>query len=66
MSWLPKKFVVVPVDFSDDSINELEKLLAQCHAEYKEAGTEEGFHGLALMFGGYIGEVIRKKGHGGT
>jgi hypothetical protein len=56
----------VTLDFSDDSIKEVEKLLAECHREYKKAKSDEGFHGLALMFGAYIGEVIRRKGFGGT
>jgi hypothetical protein len=56
----------VTLDFSDESINEVEKLLAECHREYKKAKSEEGFHGLALMFAAYIGEVIRRKGLGGS
>ena len=56
----------VTLDFSDESINEVEKLLGELHREYKKAGSEEGFHGLAIMFGAYIGEVIRRKGFGGT
>jgi len=56
----------VTLDFSDDSIKEIEKLLAECHREYKKQKSEEGFHGLAMMFGAYLGEVIRKKGFGGT
>jgi hypothetical protein len=56
----------VTLDFSDESIDEVEKLLAECHREYRKAKSEEGFHGLAVMFGAYIGEVIRRKGFGGT
>ena len=56
----------VTLDFSDESINEVEKLLAECHGEYKKAKSEEGFHGLAMMFGAYLGEVIRRKGFGGS
>lgn len=55
----------IKLDYSDASIKNVEKLLAECHREYKKAKSEEGFHGLALMFGGYIGEVIKKKGLGG-
>jgi hypothetical protein len=54
------------LDFSDDSIQEVENLLAQCHEEFNESESEDGFHGLALMFGAYIGEVIRRKGFGGA
>ncbi|HZV36506.1 MAG TPA: hypothetical protein VFB72_18155 [Verrucomicrobiae bacterium] len=56
----------VTLDFSDDSINEVEKMLAECHAEYKKAKSEEGFYGLGVMFGAYIGEVIKRKGLGGN
>src|SRR5262249_9432961 len=56
----------IALDFSDESINEVEKFLGECHKEYKKAESEEGFHGLAMMLGAYIGEVIRQKGFGGT
>ena len=56
----------VTLDFSDDSINEVEKILADCHQEYKKLKSEEGFNGLATMFGAYIGEVIKRKGFGGS
>jgi hypothetical protein len=55
----------ITLDFSDASIQEIEKLLAECRREYKKAKSEEGFHGLAMMFGAYIGEVIKRKGLGG-
>ncbi len=53
-------------DFSDESIKQVEKLLGQLHKEYKKTREEEGLFGLALMLAAYIGEVIRKKGLGGT
>jgi hypothetical protein len=56
----------ITLDFSDQSIDEVEKLLAACHEEFKESENEDGFHGLALMFGAYIGEVIKRKGFGGA
>jgi hypothetical protein len=56
----------ITLDFSDESIDEIEKLLAECHSEFKKTKSEEGFYGLAMMFGAYIGEVIRKKGFGGS
>ncbi|MDB6123589.1 MAG: hypothetical protein JWQ71_2582 [Pedosphaera sp.] len=56
----------VTLDFSDESIQHIENLLAECHREYKKVKSEDGFHGLAMMFGAYIGEVIRKKGFGGS
>lgn len=56
----------VTLDFSDNSIKDVEKILAQCHREFKKLKSEEGFHGLSMMFGAYIGEVVRKKGFGGT
>ncbi len=34
----------VTLDFSDGSIQEIEKLLAECHLEYKKQKSEEGFH----------------------
>lgn len=55
----------ITLDYSDASIKDVEKLPAECRREYKKAKSEEGYVGLALMFGGYIGEVIKKKGLGG-
>ena len=56
----------VTLDFSDKSIEAVEELLGECHREFKKTKDEQGFHGLAMMFAAYIGEVIRKKGLGGT
>lgn len=56
----------IVLDYTDESIQGLEKLLGMIHKEYKKTKSEEGMIGLALMCGGYIGEVIRKKGKGGT
>jgi hypothetical protein len=56
----------ITLDFSDDSINDIEKILADCHLEYQKANSEEGIFGLSVMFGAYIGEVIKRKGLGGS
>jgi hypothetical protein len=55
----------VTLDFSDSSVEEVEKLLGECHEEYKKAESEDGFFGLAMMFAAYLGEVIKRKGSGG-
>jgi len=56
----------VDLDFSDESIKKVEKMLGELHREYKKTKDETGLYGIAVMFGSYIGEVIRKKGLGGT
>lgn len=53
------------LDFTDKSIKTVEKILAECHREYRKSKDEDGFHGLAMMFGAYIGEVVKRKGLGG-
>ena len=55
----------ITLDYSDDSIKEVEKMLGELHDDYKKNGEQEGFSGLMLMLAFYIGEVIRQKGLGG-
>jgi hypothetical protein len=48
------------LDFSVRSIEEVEEILGEIHADYAKGKQEEGLHGLALMFGAYVGAVITK------
>lgn len=56
----------VELDYSDASIQKVEKMLADVHKHYQKTKNEEGLHGIALIFGAYIGEVIRRRGQGGS
>ncbi len=52
--------VHIDLDFSIDSIKQVEKILAQIHSQYEETKDEEGLHGIALEFAAYIITVIEK------
>lgn len=54
------------LDYSDDSIQEVESILSQIHDHYNQSNDDSGLRGLALFFAAYIGEVIRRKGRGGS
>lgn len=56
----------VTLDYSDDSIRGVESILGQLHDEYVETGDDSGLRGIALFYAAYIGEVIRRKGLGGS
>ena len=51
------------LDFSDSSISKVENFLSQLHDEYIKTGNDEGLHGLAIILGFYIMQVIEKN-HG--
>lgn len=51
------------LDFSDSSISRVENFLSQLHDEYIKTGNDEGLHGLAIIMGFYIIEVIERN-HG--
>ena len=53
----------IKLDFSDESIKNVETILADLHKEYKETKNDDGLNGLAFMFGFYIIDVIEKN-HG--
>lgn len=56
----------VKLDYSDASIRKVESILSEIHSVYKQTKDDDGLRGIALFFAAYIGEVIRKKGFGGT
>lgn len=54
------------LDWSDDSIRQVEAVLTRLHNDMPAAKpSEEQIMGMAKMFGSYIGEVFRKN-HGAT
>ncbi len=50
----------IELDYSTDSIKNVEKILGNLHKEYKKTRNDEGFTGIALEFGAYIVKVIEK------
>lgn len=57
------KIFEMELDFSDESIKKVEKILSEIHEEYKRTKNDEGLNGIAIQFGFYIMEVI-KRNHG--
>jgi hypothetical protein len=54
------------LDFSVRSIEQVEDMLGEIHENYVQTKNEEGLFGLALIFGGYVGAVIKKDTGKGT
>ncbi len=50
----------VKLNYSHDSIKDVERILGRLHYEYKEAKNDKGLNGIALEFAAYIVEVIRR------
>jgi hypothetical protein len=50
----------VKLDYSPDSVKQVEKVLGQLHDEYIRTKPTGGVRGLAMAYGAYIGEVIRR------
>jgi hypothetical protein len=48
------------LDYSVESIKEVECILAVIHCEYKSTGSEDGLQGIAMEFGAYIVKVIEQ------
>lgn len=48
------------LDYSTNSVYEVEKILGQLHKHYKKTHDDEGLNGLALEFAAYIIKVIEK------
>jgi hypothetical protein len=50
----------IRLDFSHDSIKDVEEILGMIHGEYAISRDDEGLDGLALQFGAYIVTTIEK------
>jgi len=55
-----KEHYGVTLDFSHQSVREVERILGEIHNDYKRTKNEEGLRGLAAEFGAYIITVIEK------
>ena len=66
MSWLANQAADmagkedVELDFSIESISDVEELLSELHDQYQNRSDQAGMNGLALAYGAYIGETIRR------
>ena len=54
------------MDFSLDSINTVESVLAELHDFFVETGADDGYNGIALSLGASIITVIEKHFQHGT
>lgn len=50
----------IRLDYSVASIEKVEEILGKLHEEYNQTKSERGIHGLAMAFGAYIGETIKR------
>lgn len=48
------------LDYSHESIKEVEKILTKIHLHYLDTKDETGLRGIAVGFGVYIAETIRR------
>jgi len=48
------------LDYSVESIRQVERILGAIHDDYKSTRSEEGLQGIALEFGVYIVKVIER------
>lgn len=67
MTWLSKQAVEmaeknsgVQLDYTPESIKTLDNVLGNIHDEYQRTKATNGIIGLAMAYGAYIGEVIRR------
>jgi len=58
-----KQCYKINLNYSDDSVEKVEQALCKIHEEYLSSKNknQEGLHGLSIMFGAYIGEVLKKE-----
>jgi hypothetical protein len=54
----------IGLDFGEKSIMDVEKILGTLHEKYRVSHAKAGANGLALAYGAYIGEVIRRSAPG--
>jgi len=57
---IAKEIYGIKLDFTHESIKNVEKILDQTHKQYKETGNTDGLNGIALEFGSYIAATIQK------
>jgi hypothetical protein len=48
------------LDYTPESIEKVDEVLGKIHEEYQRTKPSQGLQGLAMAYGAYIGEVIRR------
>jgi hypothetical protein len=46
------------LDYSPQSIHEVEEMLGALHEDYVRTGSDDGYYGVALEFAAYIAKVV--------
>jgi hypothetical protein len=46
------------LDYTPQSVHEVESILGTLHEDYSASGNEEGLYGVALEFGAYLARVV--------
>lgn len=63
---IAKENYSIILDFSHESISDVENILSDIHAQYEQTGDTEGLNGIALEFGFYIAATIQKNTQSGV
>jgi hypothetical protein len=50
----------IKLDYTPESIQRVDQVLGKIHEEYERTKSPQGINGLAMAYGAYIGEVIRR------
>lgn len=50
----------IQLDYSDDSVRQVEFILGQIHEEFVKTREEEGLFGIALELGAYLATVLER------
>ena len=50
----------IELDFSHNSIRDVESILGKVHQQYRNTRSEDGLNGIALEFGAYIATTIQR------
>ena len=50
----------IKLDYTNESIRQVEKILGFVHKDYKKTGSEDGMRGVAFEFAAYIVRTIEK------
>src|SRR5436309_15682385 len=51
----------VELDFSEGSLQKVEEILSQLSTEMPESATDASIDEMSKMWGGYLGEVVRRR-----
>ena len=62
---IARKGFNIELNYSIDSVRQVEQILAEIHKEYNRTKNDDGIRGIALEFAAYIVKVIEQHFHKG-